>query len=182
MKILLISSSLNPKSKSRILALRAQELLAQYSSVELEYLDLADYNLPLCDGGAAYGHPEVVQLTAKVKEADGFLVSTPVYNYSSNGAIKNFIDLTGNDWKDKFVGFLAAAGGGLSYMAVMDLANALMLNSRCFILPRYVYTDGSAFVNGEISSENVNTRVEGLVKDFVTFGTRMTLPVDESSL
>lgn len=178
MKILLISSSLNPKSKSRILALKAQELLATFGEVELEYIDLADYQLPMCDGGAAYGHPEVVELTAKVKAADGFLVSTPIYNYSSNGAIKNFIDLTGNDWKDKFVGFLAAAGGGLSYMAVMDLANALMLNSRCYILPRYVYTDGSAFVNGEITNEDVMTRVEDLVSDFVTFGKRMTMPLD----
>lgn len=55
MKILLISSSLNPKSKSRILALKAQELLATFGEVELEYIDLADYQLPMCDGGAAYG-------------------------------------------------------------------------------------------------------------------------------
>lgn len=179
MKILLISSSLNPKSKSRILALRAKELLETYSEVELEYVDLMDLELPMCDGGAAYGHPQVVELNKKVEAADGFLVSTPIYNYSSNGAIKNVIDLTGNDWKDKFVGFLAAAGGSLSYMAPMELANSLMLNSRCHILPRYVYTDGSAFVNGEISNADIDLRIEQLVKEFVIFGKRMTIPEDQ---
>lgn len=179
MKILLISSSLNPKSKSRILAEYAQKQFANFPEVELDYLDLAEIELPMCDGGAAYGHPNTVAVNKRVQEADGFLVATPIYNYSSNGAIKNFIDLTGNDWKDKFVGFMAAAGGGLSYMSVMEIANSLMLNSRTVVMPRYVYTDGSAFVNGEITNEDVANRVEQLVEDFVVFGKRMIIPKDQ---
>mgnify|MGYP001592889562 CR=1 FL=1 len=179
MKILLISSSLNPKSKSRLLAEYAQKCFAHHPQVELDFLDLAQIELPMCDGGAAYGHPNTLALAKRVQAADGFLVSTPIYNYSSNGAIKNFIDLTGNDWKDKFVGFMAAAGGGLSYMSVMEIANSLMLNSRTVVLPRYVYTDGSAFVNGEIKNEDVIDRIEGLVEDFVIFGKRMLIPKEQ---
>ncbi len=182
MKILLISSSLNDKSKSRLLAEEAKRLLGLKDNVDLDYLDLRDFELPMCDGGKAYGHPNVIELSARVKAADGFVVATPIYNYSGSGAFKNFMDLTGNDWKDKFVGFLAAAGGAMSYMGVMDLANSLMLNSRVVVWPRYVYADGSAFEDGEIKNSQVIDRINLLIEEFVIFGHRMTLPIDVDSL
>jgi FMN reductase len=38
---------------------------------------------------------------------------------------------------NKVVGFLCAAGGKSSYMSVMRLANSLMLDFRCLIIPHF---------------------------------------------
>ena len=72
------------------------------------------------------------------------LLATPIYNYDVSAAAKNMVELTGSAWRDKTVGFICAAGGTSSYMSVMGLANSLMLDFRCIILPRFVYaTDTS---------------------------------------
>ncbi len=64
----------------------------------------------------------------------------PVYNYDVNAVAKNFIELMGEDaLGNKTVGFMLSAGGGGSYMAVMPFANSLMLDFRCWIVPRFLY-------------------------------------------
>ena len=70
------------------------------------------------------------------------IVAAPVYNYDVSASAKNMIELTGNAWEDKMVGFLCAAGGMSSYMSVMAYANSLMLDFRCVIIPRFVYATG----------------------------------------
>ena len=52
MSILVVSASLNPKSRSRILAQRAWTHLQQLKEPGA-FLDLQKLPLPLCDGGAA---------------------------------------------------------------------------------------------------------------------------------
>ena len=68
---------------------------------------------------------------------DAIVVAVPIYVYDTNAAIKNFVDLSGRAWTDKPVGFLCAAGGPSSYMAILGLANSLMLDFRCLIVPRF---------------------------------------------
>src|SRR5579864_5702115 len=126
MNIVLISGSLNPDSRSQRLVQAAEKAL-QALGVEARFIDLKDYPLPLCDGGAAYEDPRVGELSAIIKNADAILVGIPVYNYGVNAAVKNLLELTGSAWEDQAVGFLCAAGGRASYMSVMNFANNLML-------------------------------------------------------
>jgi FMN reductase len=86
----------------------------------------------------------------------------PIYNYASGASAKNLIELTGSAWSDKVVGFLCAAGGHSSYMSILGLANSLMLDFRCLINPRFVYTDGSAFEGGQITDSEIKKRIEEL--------------------
>ena len=54
-KFVIISASLNMGSKSRIMM---EELLTHLpADVEREFLDLRDYDLPMCDGGECYSNP-----------------------------------------------------------------------------------------------------------------------------
>jgi hypothetical protein len=68
-------------------------------------------------------------------------------------------------WNEKLVGFLCAAGGKSSYMAVMSLANSLMLDFRCFILPRFVYSVSDDFGEDEVTNPKVKERVSKLAKE-----------------
>ncbi len=156
-KILVISSSLNPGSNSRKMALHVTDLLKQHADVEL--VDLQDVELPFCDGGAAYGHANVVSMTSKIQNADCIIVATPIYNYNVSGALKNLVELTGSAWSEKLVGFLCAAGGRSSYMSVLSLANSLMLDFRSIILPRFVYAEGSDFA-GEKFEKEIHGRLQ----------------------
>jgi NAD(P)H-dependent FMN reductase len=146
---LVISTSLRPGSLSRQMALA----LADELGPDAEYLDLRDYPLPLCDGEAAYSDPNVDKLSGKISAARVILVATPIYNYDANAAAKNLLELTGSAWEDKIVGFVCAAGGRSSYMSIMGLANSLMLDFRCLIIPRFVYATGDDFSAGELSAD-----------------------------
>lgn len=161
MSFLVISSSLNPGSNSRLLAREAHRLLSEKHKTE--WLDLQEVELPQCDGNAAYGHPNVAKVAKLISEATCILVAVPIYNYASGSAAKNLIELTGRAWTDKTVGFLCAAGGKSSYMSIMGMANSLMLDFRSLIIPRFVYADGSSFSNDSVHDPAIQSRIEELV-------------------
>lgn len=175
---LVISTSLNPNSKSRILAQSAHEHLKGIGDAEL--VDLRDYDLPLCDGENAYSHSSVSKLTAKIERAEAILLAIPVYNYASAASAKNLIELTGSAWNEKIVGFLCAAGGKSSYMSVMGLANSLMLDFRCLINPRFVYADGEAFGAESISDPEIAKRVQELAASTVKLVGQVAVGVCQS--
>ena len=158
MSLLIISASLNPASKSRLLADAASATLTT-DGVAHQRLDLRDLPLPLCDGGAAYGDPNVAKAAALVSAASAIMVASPIYNYDVNAALKNLLELTGKAWTDKTVSFLVAAGGHSSYMSIMAVANSLMLDFRCVIVPRFVYAAPADFNEGAIASEALSDRV-----------------------
>ncbi|MES1168133.1 MAG: NAD(P)H-dependent oxidoreductase, partial [Oleiharenicola lentus] len=89
---------------------------------------------------------------------------TPIYNYDGNAALKNLIELTGRAWENKVVGFLCAAGGVASYMSIMPLANSLMLDFRCVVVPRFVYATDAAFADGRLVDADQLRRVAELAR------------------
>ena len=77
------------------------------------------------------------------------------------------IELTGKKWENKVVGFACAAGGRSSYMSVMGIANSLMLDFRCLIVPRFVFATGDDFASDRtpemyIKSETIQERLAEL--------------------
>jgi len=134
--------------------------------VSVEWLDLADHPIPLCDGDEAYNNSNVKELRDKIQNAKGVLFAVPIYNYDVNAAAKNLIELTGDAWSNKIVGFLCAAGGKQSYMSVMNLANSLMLDFRCLIIPRFVYSVSEDFEVDDMTDSKVKARVHELAKEF----------------
>lgn len=123
--------------------------------VSAEWLDLADHTIPLCGGDATYNNTKVKELKDKIQKAKGVLFTVPIYSYDVNAAAKNLIELTGDTWSNKTVGFLCAAGGKGSYMSVMSLANSLMLDFRCLIIPRFVYTVSEDFTEDDMTDSKV---------------------------
>src|SRR6476646_4317457 len=167
-KYLVVSSSGNPTSNSRKMGRIAFRHL-QKAKTDCSWLDLAEMGLPLCDADACYAHPSAKKLSTAVKEADGVIVATPIYNYDVSASAKNMIELTGSVWEDKIVGFLCAAGGMSSYMSVMAYANSLMLDFRCVVIPRFVFATGDAFEDRELANEKIVARIEQVAAELVLF-------------
>jgi FMN reductase len=167
-KHLVISTSGNPDSNSRRMG-RVAFAHLQKQNVDCDWIDIREMDLPLCDADKCYGMPGSKQLSAVIESADGILVAAPVYNYDVAAAAKNMIELTGNAWENKIVGFLCAAGGASSYMSVMAYANSLMLDFRCVIIPRFVFATNEAFDGDKIIDERVSDRIEKVADELVRF-------------
>ena len=156
MSYLVISTSLREGSRSKIMAKALTE-----SVKDSEFFDLQSNPLPMCDGDKCYDLPEVIDFRRKVKNAKGIIMAIPIYNFNVSSGAKNIIELGGKMLYDKVFGFICAAGGKSSYMSVMSFANSLMIDYRCFIIPKFLRSFNFAYCL-LISSEEVFERTNRL--------------------
>ncbi len=169
MSFLVLSSSLNPNSRSRDLARRAAEYFDGQDATA-DFVDLQEYTLPLCDAADCYGHETVKELGLRIRNAEGILVAVPIYNYDVGASIKNLVELTGSAWDQKVVAFLCSAGGKSSYMSVMGFANSLMLDFRSVIVPRFVYVEDSSYDDGgALGDPLIEDRIREVTETLVRF-------------
>ena len=162
MSYLIISTSLRPGSRSQIMA----KYLDNYLE-DTEFFDLQDNPLPMCDGDECYDLPEVLAFREKVKKAEGIIMAIPVYNFNVSSGAKNIVELGVRMLYDKTFGFICAAGAKSSYMSVMSLANSLMIDFRCYIIPKFVYATKHDFENEKIINSDIEDRIEELGKELI---------------
>ena len=143
-KALVVSTALKQNSKTLTAATAASERLAT-CGLDVDIVDLATSTLPQCDGGVCYQAPGVIEMTKRVADATLIVLCFPIYNYQANSATKNFIEVTNAGWKDKVVSLIANAGGERSYLAPLSIANALMVDHRCLIVPHFLYLPPAAY-------------------------------------
>lgn len=111
-KLLGLSGSLRKQATNRLLLREAARLFGPSTYTE------ADLKLPLFDADLqnSDGIPEAVNLLAnQIMEADGVLISTPEYNKSISGVLKNALDWVSRTdskpWFNKPVVLMSAAAG-----------------------------------------------------------------------
>jgi len=52
-------------------------------------------------------------------------------------------------------------------MSVMSLANSLMLDFRCYIVPKFVYATKNDFEEDKIVNSDIKSRIEGLGSELI---------------
>src|SRR4051812_5395999 len=162
--VLLLATSLDDESRSRVVARRAKELI-ESRGVPATFTDLRDYTLPFCGAEGCYDNADSKRLRALVEAATHIVFAVPVYNYDVNAAAKNVVELMGDAFAGKTVAFVCAAGGHRSYMSVMPFANSLMLDFRCWIVPRFVYVTGADIDADRIANPDIKKRAHPLVDE-----------------
>jgi len=115
LKVLGIPGSLR-KGSYNLSALRAAQKLAP-PNVELEIFDLNGIP-PFSEDDEKNPPARVVEFKRKIREADAILFSTPEYNYSIPGVLKNAIDWASrpyadNAWTGKPAALMGASMGML---------------------------------------------------------------------
>jgi chromate reductase len=90
LKILGICGSLRAGSYNMAALHAAQELAP--AGMTIEIFDISEIPLYNEDVKAKGFPPVVADLRARIKSADGLLLATPEYNYSTSGVLKNAID------------------------------------------------------------------------------------------
>ena len=89
MNTLIISTNLNIKSKTYLLAKHTHDLFDKLG-FESEVISLSDYSLPMCDGYHCYKDQQVISLNQKIQSAKGIIICSPVYCYDLNSVAKKF--------------------------------------------------------------------------------------------
>jgi chromate reductase, NAD(P)H dehydrogenase (quinone) len=115
MKLIAISGALRKASTNSGLLRALKDVAPASISVDIATL----HGIPLYDGDAeaAGGKPHAVKdLDARIRAADGVVISTPEYNFSVPGVLKNASDWLsrgGSPFKWKRVGVMGSADGPL---------------------------------------------------------------------
>ena len=163
----ILSCSLAPGSRSRLLARRAEGLLSA-AGHGTTFLDLRDHPLPPFDNADVFRSAHFALLHEAISRADGVILASPIYNWSLSAAVKNLVEVTGATgengaraaWFDKLVTFVCSGGLPHSYMAYSSLAMSLMLDFKCIINPYAVYASGRDWDENEALSASLQMRLE----------------------
>lgn len=113
--ILGFAGSLRQNSYNKAILRAAKELMPQVSKLEIFDLE----GIPPFNQDLENKAPEKVkEFKAKIRAADAILITTPEYNYSIPGVLKNAIDWASrpygdNSFEGKPVAIMGASGGKL---------------------------------------------------------------------
>ena len=152
----------------------ANYLKKSFKNEELEFFDLQENPLPMCDGDECYDLPEVIDFRNRIDKANGIIMAIPIYNFNVSSGAKNIVELGGKKLYDKNFGFLCAAGGKNSYMSVMGLANSLMIDYRCYIIPKFVYALKKDFDEISVTNTDIKERIEELGNEMIRITKALT--------
>lgn len=122
---------------------------AARGDIDVEIVDLADYDLPLFDAPASdlwmpTPNPVAVKWQAKLNEFDGYIIVTAEYNRSITGALKNAIDWAYTPFVRKAVAFVGYGSVG-GARAIEHLRN-IMVELQAVPVRQAVHIGGSDFI------------------------------------
>lgn len=180
-KILAFAGSTRKESFNKRLA-KIAILAADKAGAETTFIDLHDYNMPLYseDLLAEHGMPDgVIAFKEMLKNHNGFLISSPEYNGSLTGTLKNAIDWAtikadGEErmacWNGKIAGLLSASPGGLGGIRGLHHLRTILAGIGTFVLPNHLAVGNSTtnLQNDEqITDEKLQQQVENLSIEMV---------------
>lgn len=183
-KILAFAGSTRSGSFNKKLINIAAEV-ARAAGAEVTVVDLRDLAIPLYDGDLedASGLPEgAKKFKALLRESDGFLISSPEYNSSITGVLKNAIDWASRQetddepslvaFKGKTATLMSASPGALGGLRGLVHLRSILGNIGVIVLPDQVAISSAheAFdASGKLKDERKAKQIADLAKGLTTF-------------
>ncbi|MEI6093374.1 MAG: NAD(P)H-dependent oxidoreductase [bacterium] len=175
MKILTFSSSLRKDSVNSALIGVVNKILEE-QKCEVNTLHFSTFDMPLYNGDieSSSGVPKgALRFRDEMDNSDGIIISSPEYNYSVPGTLKNAIDWTSRITPKAFKGkhfFLmsaspALAGGarGLWHLRVPLEGLGSFVYPEMFSL----FVNETTFNGHELSDKTLRTNLENNIKGFL---------------
>jgi chromate reductase, NAD(P)H dehydrogenase (quinone) len=180
-KVLAFAGSLRQGSLNKKLVKQAAKG-AEAAGAQVTYIDLRDFNIPVYDGDL---EEKVVQpeggfrLKKLFDEHDGFLLSTPEYNSSIPGALKNVIDwlsrqVEGERVYQQFEGkvcvLMSASPGAFGAVRSATTTRAILSHIQTIVIPPSVnlpHADQAFNEDGTLKDPKMQARVEKLGRQLV---------------
>jgi chromate reductase len=180
-RILGFAGSLRKNSYNKLLLQAAAKLLPQSAQLELFDLD----GIPLYNQDReVQGIPEIVKrFKEKIESADAILITTPEYNHSYPGVLKNAIDWASrpyghNSFDGKPVAVMSAAPGLFGGVAAQDQLKQVLvaLNMHVVAQPAVIVTSAHQKfdVDNELTDADTKQFMKQLLANLVDFTRRFT--------
>ena len=170
--VLAVAGSLRRASFNRGLIRAACEL--DVPGLALSELDIID--VPLYNGDVEeQGNPApVVELKARVKEADGLLLATPEYNRGMPGVLKNALDWASRPpeqaLKAKPIALIGATPGGFGTRAAQFQIRQSLGNPGALVLPKpELWVSGASEkfdADGNLTDEHTREAIRDVLTAF----------------
>lgn len=183
MRVLVFAGALRTGSLNRRLAALAATRLAAHGA-EVDHADFRDFEMPIYDGDveSASGLPQGArELNRRVKAADAFAISTPEYNFSMPGALKNALDWSSRErpvvWKGKPGLLLGASPSRIgAQRSLWALRVPLESLGACLYPDMYslAQADRALDAEGQLTDPQLAKRLDEVVAAFVRFSRALT--------
>ena len=139
-----------------------------------ELLDLASFQLPLCDGKLSVEpSPGVIRFRERLRAAHGFVVGTPEYHGSFSGLLKNALDLTGfEEFEGKVVGLVAVSGGAFGGSPALAALRPVFRALHAWVIPdegAVPKADGAFGQDGKPTDPRLAKRLEEVGRQVARF-------------
>ena len=174
-KILGFAGSLRKESFNRALLRNAARFIPDNSSLEIFELDGIP---PFNQDTEKDMHEKVRKFKSKIREADAILISTPEYNYSVPGVLKNAIDFASRPYGDNpfdgkpvaimsaSVGMLGGARAQYHLRQIFVYLNMHPINGPEVIVP---FAQNKFDTSGNLVDENTQMFVRQLLQNLVNW-------------
>jgi len=170
MKLLGISGTITGSKTKVVVEKVLGEVKKNHPEVEVELLDLKQYDVQFCDGRDPSTYTgDTKAVIDLVKEADFYVIGTPIFQGSLTGALKNLFDLVPpQDFRHKVMGFVATGGTYQHYLVIENQLKPIAGYLRAYVAPGSVYAHNDHFnKKNEIIDEDVLRRITSLSEEVV---------------
>jgi chromate reductase len=178
MKLLMVAASLRKESfNKKLIDLTAS--LAKQMQADVSKVDFADFNAPLynADIQDKEGFPQGIQYFIKqLQEADGFVLASPEYNYSTPGVLKNLIDwvsrISPMPWRKKPLLLISASPSLVGGHRGLWHTRVPLEGCGAFVYPDMfcLASAHEAFaLDGQLKDSSMNDRLKQTLSDFIMY-------------
>nr|BFD59428.1 NADPH-dependent FMN reductase [Bdellovibrio sp. CKG001]BFD62808.1 NADPH-dependent FMN reductase [Bdellovibrio sp. HM001]BFD66657.1 NADPH-dependent FMN reductase [Bdellovibrio sp. HAGR004] len=191
MKVFLFAASLRKGSYNKKLIRIAAEHLRTLPFCEVDLCEFNDFPMPMYDGDleSSQGIPEGVQkLAQKIQSADAIVISSPEYNGSIPGTLKNALDWVSRikplPIAKKQILLIGASPGSLG-----GIRGNIHARTPFHILGTYLYpeyfglakADSAYDEKDQLIDAKQDERLKNLLLDFIHYAARKETPFEALS-
>lgn len=170
MKLLGISGTITGSKTKAIVSKVLEEAKNNHPELEVELLDLKQYDVQFCDGRDPLTYTgDTKAVIDLVSSADFYIFGTPIFQGSLTGSLKNLFDLIPPSvLRHKVIGFVATGGTWQHFLVIENQLKPIAGYFRAYIDPSYVYAHNEHFnQRNEIADEGVLERISQLAQEVV---------------
>ena len=137
----------------------------KYEDEQVDIIDLADYDVEFSDGRNYLDYTgDTKTVVRTLMEADIIIITTPVFQASIPGTLKNVFDLLPMDaLENKTVGVMVVSGSPRHYLVAEQHLKPILSFMKAQLVQSYVFAEQKDIVKGEIMNQDVLLRIDRLV-------------------
>ncbi|WP_458413500.1 NADPH-dependent FMN reductase [Schinkia sp. CFF1] len=170
MKIVGISGTITGSKTLVVVNKVLEEIKKMNPEVEVELLDLKQYNVQFCDGRPPSDYTgDTKKVIDIISAADSYIIGTPIFQGSFTGALKNVIDLVPpSEFNHKVIGFIATGGNHQHYLVIENQLKPIAGYLNTYVAPSFVFAHNDHFNSqNEISDPKLLKQIKLFSQELV---------------